>query len=965
MGDRVRARSRSRYRSRSRTPQRAISRERTYSNDSYDDDDSFYSDDSAVSARAKKSTTKTLNKRGKKNEVVRRKPGGSSSRAQRSPRGGGSEYVTQRMLSARRIKINELKNALEDMNQQMLELKQENKIMKRQQHLHNRTIDRYEDQENDVTAIIQRHSEETRVLKEQLRKQKEKNAAAEKKVKNSEDELDRTKRLLRKMRGLVEDKQLGERDKLAQRLSKLEEQSHEKDGKIKDLEKHVEHLKNNHKHEMGIERARLREKQKELSSILEKHDRTQEQLKEKEKELDVRNIYAQRLLRPPHHLNSSVSSSPLPESRSRHRRKSKEPDMTPRDKMKIYSEKRREEEKRDRELPEPVLEAPSPTPPPPANKPALPPPKPPNTTPQKTTPPTQNKHDTHLPKPVSSNAHAKPAAKVERQPKTNSSPDPTNESLKTQKESKAPNFIESLKAQKESTNTASHNAKNASVKSSNHLTPSKINKPAESKRTTQDEPYVPTFMTELRGNRRQQAPPAKQHRPTSETPPLVDFTSDFSKNKSQQAKAGRRGLKPSGTTHLNFVDAEEEREESSPVMFSLNASASGQRSSVRGPVSRTVNTNKARLQQERHDDPFRINDSPSLEKEAERKQKERERKEWEERREREERLRREIEEEEEMEREEAKRRREEERERERQEELKRMREEEEEEERWRSEREKKKREAEMRKERLRKEREEREKKESEEREEREKTGPSKEEDQELRRLEEERREQRQREEIERKAKEERDRMSRDEKERQQRLQKDLLLAKMREIDQTKRSSPVKNGGVSPTGKKADYHFKQSIENMHHGMPAYEVKVPVVEKNRRKSRLLDDSDEEVGYKPSFNAHPKNNKVNSIFTASDDDDDDVPNFSRPQNKTKKKDLMSELFGGDKPNGHAKGREDSALLGGGNAVVDHDDSTYKPSSTLLPRRSKQSASTLHTRPPALNAIENFDDDIEEMVL
>lgn len=137
------------------------------------------------------------------------------------------------MLSARRIKINELKNALESMNSQMQELKQENKLLKRQQHMQNRTIDRYEDQENDVSSIIQRHSEEMRVLKELLRKQKDKYAKVDKKLKSTEEELDRTKRLLRKMRGLVEDKQLGERDKLSQKLMRLEEEMNEKDRRIK------------------------------------------------------------------------------------------------------------------------------------------------------------------------------------------------------------------------------------------------------------------------------------------------------------------------------------------------------------------------------------------------------------------------------------------------------------------------------------------------------------------------------------------------------------------------------------------------------------------------------------------------------------------------------------------------------------------------------------------------------------
>ena len=71
---------------------------------------------------------------------------------------------------------------------------------------------------------------------------------------------------------------------------------------------------------------------------------------EKEKEIEVRNIYSMRMMKPPTRLNDSVSSTPIP-SRFRHRKNSDPSNMmTPREKMKLFEEKRREEDRRKREV---------------------------------------------------------------------------------------------------------------------------------------------------------------------------------------------------------------------------------------------------------------------------------------------------------------------------------------------------------------------------------------------------------------------------------------------------------------------------------------------------------------------------------------------------------------------------------------------------------------------------------------
>lgn len=106
--------------------------------------------------------------------------------------------------------------------------------------MQDRKIAQYEQFDNDVPSLIQRQSDESTMLREQLRQTKEKCVMREKKLRDTEDELDRTKRLLKKMKGLVDDKKLAERDDLTNRLEKINADIDEKDKIIK-----VTYLENN------------------------------------------------------------------------------------------------------------------------------------------------------------------------------------------------------------------------------------------------------------------------------------------------------------------------------------------------------------------------------------------------------------------------------------------------------------------------------------------------------------------------------------------------------------------------------------------------------------------------------------------------------------------------------------------------------------------------------------------------
>jgi len=56
------------------------------------------------------------------------------------------DNITRRVLSARRLKINEIANNNQELQAQLRELKEENKLLKKTQHRTDKALQRFEDQ---------------------------------------------------------------------------------------------------------------------------------------------------------------------------------------------------------------------------------------------------------------------------------------------------------------------------------------------------------------------------------------------------------------------------------------------------------------------------------------------------------------------------------------------------------------------------------------------------------------------------------------------------------------------------------------------------------------------------------------------------------------------------------------------------------------------------------------------------
>ncbi|NWV81557.1 LCA5 protein, partial [Dasyornis broadbenti] len=217
------------------------------------------------------------------------------------------DLVTKRVLSARLLKINELRNELTELHIKLDELQKENRALKRLQHRQEKALNKFEDTENEISQLLVRHNNEIRILRERLRKSQERERATERRLKDTEDELYRKKTVLQKLKKLSADKHLAERDDLAKKLALAESKLEDREKRIKDLERNLELSGSSFQRELHSKKKKLYEAQEENRVLQEELSQLNQKLKEKERELEAKNIYANRMLKPSPRKDMDVS----------------------------------------------------------------------------------------------------------------------------------------------------------------------------------------------------------------------------------------------------------------------------------------------------------------------------------------------------------------------------------------------------------------------------------------------------------------------------------------------------------------------------------------------------------------------------------------------------------------------------------------------------------------------------------
>ncbi|OXB79525.1 UNVERIFIED_CONTAM: hypothetical protein H355_000341 [Colinus virginianus] len=151
--------------------------------------------------------------------------------------------VAQRILSARLHKIKELKNEIFVLQHKLEASNLENQALKRLQYRHSKAIDGYENSGGILSDLLTRHYSEVSTLRKHLRMSQEEERRASRKLRKVEAALLRAKDDLQALYKLSEDKTLAEREELYLRLSVLTEKMEVNNKRIQEKERQL-YIKN-------------------------------------------------------------------------------------------------------------------------------------------------------------------------------------------------------------------------------------------------------------------------------------------------------------------------------------------------------------------------------------------------------------------------------------------------------------------------------------------------------------------------------------------------------------------------------------------------------------------------------------------------------------------------------------------------------------------------------------------------
>ncbi|NXO45237.1 LCA5L protein, partial [Locustella ochotensis] len=203
--------------------------------------------------------------------------------------------TAQRISSARLHKIKELKNEIFDMQRKIEASTLENLALKDLNRRHARAIDRYSNAESHLQGLLAGHQNEMRDLRNLLKmsQEAEKNTARE--LKRVEAELRRTSGDLKTLVVLSEDKDLAEREELHRRLSVLNETLEAKDERIQSLKMQLKLNNSTFSRQLASESKKLLEATMATKDLLMEIKIIHQKIKEKDRQLYIKNIYANRM----------------------------------------------------------------------------------------------------------------------------------------------------------------------------------------------------------------------------------------------------------------------------------------------------------------------------------------------------------------------------------------------------------------------------------------------------------------------------------------------------------------------------------------------------------------------------------------------------------------------------------------------------------------------------------------------
>ncbi|XP_023223509.1 lebercilin-like [Centruroides sculpturatus] len=218
-------------------------------------------------------------------------------------------YATERLLSAKKHELTDLNNRIKDLERQLKEVHQENRLLKRFQARQEREFFKIETAKGELPDILQSHSEEVYALKKHVKKGREKNRELTQSLKAKNIEIQLLKMELNEFKQLCEKKQLPEREELQKKIEHLEKELCYQNASVQELTRKLQLANKVHKQEMLAKVAHFKQSQEQLTQLQVKYEELKLCLKEKELKLERDFIYSNRLLKYPSNNNSRASKN--------------------------------------------------------------------------------------------------------------------------------------------------------------------------------------------------------------------------------------------------------------------------------------------------------------------------------------------------------------------------------------------------------------------------------------------------------------------------------------------------------------------------------------------------------------------------------------------------------------------------------------------------------------------------------
>ncbi|KAM8812606.1 lebercilin-like protein [Rhynchonycteris naso] len=205
--------------------------------------------------------------------------------------------MTCRLLSARFRDIKELRNQLTDIHHKVEAAIIENQFLKQLQIRYLKAIEKYETSQNNVPQIMAKHQNEVKNLRQLIGKSKEKERTVSRKLRATNSDFLKTRDTGQALKTLSEDKRLAEREELTQRLAILEKKMEANDQKAQSLEKQLRMNSKAFNRQLAIEKQKTLATQTTTKTLQIEIRHLQQKLKEMDRELEIKNIYSNRILR--------------------------------------------------------------------------------------------------------------------------------------------------------------------------------------------------------------------------------------------------------------------------------------------------------------------------------------------------------------------------------------------------------------------------------------------------------------------------------------------------------------------------------------------------------------------------------------------------------------------------------------------------------------------------------------------